>query len=1634
MVCGRGRWRAGWNCNATNPDLGLTLAGVGRILPVLPTRQDYDRPDATAAGSTEYWWIMDLRSWARTWAGKRAAVAAVAVVAALFVVAAGAVLFQPGATPAEASGGAPTISSVALVSTPANSGTYRLGEVVTVRVTFSETVTVTGRPRFFMDFGLASSNDYYAAYYSTSSGSNVDFTYTVQAGDSDSDGISIDWNSIRLDGGTIQDSDGHDADLGHAGMADQSEHKVDGNTPGILSLSLTSTPSSGDTYGVGEVVTARVTFSESVMAQGALQLTLNVGGTSRTATYDVPVTYPLCPWLGHPFCWQSSGTSLDFAYTVQSSDSDSDGISIDANSLGLNGGSIWNFAGSHADLSHATEAADSGNKVDAVAPTVSSVALTSTPADGDTYGIGEVVAAQATFSETVTVTGAPQLTLNVGGTSRTATFSSSSESSVDFTYTVQAGDSDADGISIAANSIGLNSGTIQDSVGNNATLSHAGVAAKSQQKVDGVVPTILSLELTSTPVNGGTYRAGEPITARVNFSETVTVTGAPSIMQAWRARPELIYSSGSGSSSLYFTGSGEEDVYYDSNGISIGANSVQLNGGTIRDSDGYDAALSHAALAAQSGHKLDTLAPGVLSVGLASTPANGGDTYIAGEVVTARVTFNEAVAVTGAPQLTLNVGGTSRTATYDSSASSGAKLDFTYAVQSGDSDSDGISIDANSLALNGGTILDSDGYPYYAALDHTAVAAQSGHQVDGIVPTVVSVTLTSTPVNSDTYVGGSTVAARVTFSKTLTVTGAPQLTLNVGDTSRTAKYSSDSSGSNVDFTYTVQSDDLDSDGISIDANSLALNGGTIRDSVGNNATLSHTAVAADSKQKVDGDTPGIVSVGLVSTLGTYHTYVGGQVVRARVTFSEAVTVTGPPRFLLDFGAASSDDYRTATYNSATSSGANVDFTYTVQLNDDYINGISIDWNSIRLNGGTIQDSDGNDAALGHVGIPPQSEHRVDGDGAGGRPIISGMRLVSTPAQGDTYRAGEVIVMRVWFSEEVTVWHNFGRMWLNFGKLNTETNRRMAYYSNSHPYNPPSLYFTYTVQSGDSAPNGISVNASSVWGTMTTSLFEDPIHNPWPIHTSVPADPNHKVDGDTPGVRSVSIVSRTAIGEAYAPGEIVTARVAFSEAVTVTGAPQLTLNVGGTSRTAKYSSDSSGSNVDFTYTVQSDDLDSDGISIDANSLALNGGTIQDSDSEDAVLVHSALAAQYWHKVDNTKPYITAVGLDSTPIHGDTYVGDQDITARVTFSEAVTVTGAPQLTLNVGGTSRTATYSSASSGANVDFTYTVQSDDLDSDGISIDANSVQLNGGTIQDSDSKDAVLRHDAVAAQSGNKVDGDRPGILSVSLVSTTATGGPYLAGEVVRARVTFNEAVTVTGSPRFILDFGEASSDDYRGAAYSSATSSGANVDFTYTVQSGDDNDSDGISIDWNSIRLDGGSIQDSNGNDAALGHAGIGHQSDHKVDADVVGQTVRVSNVATLGCLDVKGGTAQDGQEVWSWVCHGGDSQRWVLERYASGSEQGRYRLVSKLAGGSYCLDNIGVVASGSDVHMWTCHGDSHDHVALQAFDLEYVSGNSYRIQFRKDGNTTYLWGHVLGVGKTWQSSARLGNLTAWTFEKHP
>ncbi|MFL2739431.1 MAG: Ig-like domain-containing protein [bacterium] len=301
-----------------------------------------------------------------------------------------------------------------------------------------------------------------------------------------------------------------------------------------------------------------------------------------------------------------------------------------------------------------------------------------------------------------------------------------------------------------------------------------------------------------------------------------------------------------------------------------------------------DPAGNAGASATTSNYVVDTRAPTVSSVAITGAVGAQNNFVNAGDNVSVTVTFSEDVPVTGSPQLTLAIGSDSRTATYASGSGSTA-LVFQYTIQDGDTDTNGISIGSNALALNSGTIKDDAGNN--ATITHSSVSSNSSYKVDTTPPSVSSVAITSASGAQNNFVNaGDIVNVTTTFSENVNKTGSPQQTMVIGSTNRTAAYYS-LSGSSMVFRYTIQAGlaaENDADGISFNANTLALNSGTISDPAGNNAILTHNSVAYNPSYMVDTIHPTVDSFTLTSVGTRDELLLVGQTAAVQLVFSEII--------------------------------------------------------------------------------------------------------------------------------------------------------------------------------------------------------------------------------------------------------------------------------------------------------------------------------------------------------------------------------------------------------------------------------------------------------------------------------------------------------------------------------------------------------------------------------------------------------------------------------------------------------------------------------------------------------------------------------------------------------------------------
>ena len=127
-----------------------------------------------------------------------------------------------------------------------------------------------------------------------------------------------------------------------------------------------------------------------------------------------------------------------------------------------------------------------------------------------------------------------------------------------------------------------------------------------------------------------------------------------------------------------------------------------------------------------------------------------------------------------------------------------------------------------------------------------------------------------------------------------------------------------------------------------------------------------------------------------------------------------------------------------------------------------------------------------------------------------------------------------------------------------------------------------------------------------------------------------------VTGEQYGTRFVKLINEPEPHQIYTTGDTLEIGVTFSGFVKVTGTPQIEIDVGGEARVARYASGSGTRVLRFHYTVEADDVDTDGISIGANKITLNGGVIEvdddgSADTTDADLNHEATAGDSFYKV-------------------------------------------------------------------------------------------------------------------------------------------------------------------------------------------------------------------------------------------------------------------------------------------------------------------------------------------------------------------------------------------------------------------
>ncbi|WBS01330.1 Ig-like domain-containing protein [Pseudoduganella sp. SL102] len=1233
---------------------------------------------------------------------------------------------------------APLVDSVS----PPAPGTYSAGQHLDFTVAFNETVLVdtnSGTPALDLVIG---GQTVQAVYTGGSGTAALTFRYTVAAGLADTDGIEV--TTLALHGGAIRDIADNEADITLQAVGDTTGVLVESFAPAVVAVAV---PAAG-TYAQGGQLNFTVTLDEAVTVDtsgGTPRLALVIGSTTVYANYVSG----------------SGTTALLFRHNLAVGRSDSDGITIGA--LSGNGGTLKDAAGNDAVLALQGVASTAGVLVDSVAPSVTGDI--SVPAAGS-YRAGQTLTFTVTFDENVIVTGTDStLGLTIGSTARSATFASKNQNSITYTYTVQAGENDTNGIAVGTLSAGT--GTIRDAAGNDASLTlFRHVPSTASILVDTRAPAVTSV---AVPPNGA-HGTGTALDFTVTFDENMTVTGTDGTLEltiGGAARSAAFVSSTARTATYrYVVQAGDNDA----DGIAVGP--ISTGTGAIRDAAGNHAALSLTGkVPPTAGIVVDTQAPVVAVVTVPQDGAHG-----VGAQLDFTVAFNENVTVTGTDgTLALTIGGAARSAAFLSST--GNTVTYRYTVQAGDHDADGIAVGA--LGAGTGTIRDAAGN--HATLSLAGqVPPTAGITVDTRAPAVSGMTVPA----DGTRAAGTALDFTVAFDENVVVTGTDgTLGLNVGGTARNAAFLS-STGNTITYRYLVQTGDDDADGIELGA--IGTGSGAIRDAAGNHAALSLAGhVPPTGGITVDGRAP-VVSGMTVPADGIYP---DNTQLFFTVTFDEPVIVGGADPdagSFLRLTVGSSPRYA----NFFSGSGNTITYRYIVSTDLD-TDGITVDL--LSAGSATIRDAAGNDAILSLAGhVPPTSGILID-------TALAQITSVTVPQDG-TYVTGDALDFAITFDEVLTVTDSASRLILTIGGVV----RYAAFLS----HDVDTVSYRYIVQAGDKDADGIEVGELDF--DPTTIL--DPAGNQVGMYLApeVPSTAGIVVETQAPVVSGVTLPQNGTHGA----GAHLDITIAFDENVTVTGTDgTLALTIGGTARSATFVS-STANTITYRYIVQAGDSDADGIAIGA--IDAGTGTIRDTAGNDAALsLDGHVPSTAGVLVDARAPVVSGVTVPQSGSHG---VGAQ-LDFTVAFDENVTVTGTDgTLALTIGGAARNAAFLS-STGNTITYRYTVQAGD-GANGITIDA--IGAGTGTIRDGAGNHATLSLAGhVPPTGGIVVDTQAPAVAGMSVPQ----GGSHGVGAQLDFTVTFDENVAVTGTDGSLaLTIGGAA----RSAAFVSSTGNSVTYRYT--------------------------------------------------------------------------------------------------------------------------------------------------------------------------------------------------------------
>ena len=693
-------------------------------------------------------------------------------------------------------------------STPADGHTYRAGEWIEVAAKFNGRAAVEGN--IFVAFLFHSSKGFQSRQVDYRRGSGTDtlvFGYQVDVRDLNVD-YEVKPNYIQGDGrlyGVWTDGAHHREDTANRIMPDGygEQLSVDGR-PYVRSVSVTSRPRVGDTYGRGEKVELQVTFDREVVVSGVPVVGLSVGSDYGAARYT-----------------SGSGTRvLTFHYEVGEGHTDTDGISIrTSNSAGTHGfvGVGSSITDEEFDVAanraYSAQSNLSGHKVDG--------SIKRAPTEPTGLTVERATPLRVLLSWT-----APKFD---GGTAVTGY---KVEWSADGNDPWMVAEADTASTSTSYTHTGR---TPQTTYHYRVSAINSVGAGEASESVSATTPA-LPVATISASVDAG----GNPVTAVTEGNDarfTLTFTGDPAELRRVEVGLEV--------QGDFFAGS--ESGFQEFN---LSPGQLKVDHVTTTTADALDEA---------DGSLTATLFP--------------ADGYTVGSPKTATVTILDDDEVPGAIGDLAAAPGDERvilswSPPMDEGTSPVLGFDYRARKETATNWSNWTDTGVDPGASNPAyTVTNLDnGTPYTFEVRARSAAGKGppSNRATGTPlppPVLTSIELTSDAGSDGTYAIGDDIVATVTFDRTLrldTDNGTPALTLTIGNGTGEAACTLATDTKKLECTYTVAGDDEDTDGVSIGANRLALNGGRIHGihgATGGDAELAHAALGSDDSHKVDGVRP-----------------------------------------------------------------------------------------------------------------------------------------------------------------------------------------------------------------------------------------------------------------------------------------------------------------------------------------------------------------------------------------------------------------------------------------------------------------------------------------------------------------------------------------------------------------------------------------------------------------------------------------------------------------------------------------------------------------------------------------------------------------------------------------------------------